>query len=114
MNMRLETIVCLTGIVIGIMSARVLASIQWFNVVLWAFTGIVIGLFSPGRKRAIRSGSLYGLFLTISFLVSGFQGTPDKLPHFLILVLVLSLAGIAGGILCTVIGELLKRSLRYR
>ncbi len=104
MNVRMLAIPSFIGIVMGVLSARAFFTIQWLNLVIWAIEGIIIGLFPSEKQQAVRAGISYGLFLTVSFLLSGFEGAMNELPRLLLLILGLSIIGIAGGVLYMFIG----------
>jgi hypothetical protein len=55
---------------------------------------------------------VYGFFMSVTFLISGFQGSPDKLPGFLALTLGLSIVGALGGLVTVFIGSRLRRLIR--
>ena len=60
------------------------------------------------RKQAVWVGIIYGVFLSFSFLLSGFQGTPDKLSGFIALTVALSFVGALGGLVAVVIGHWIR------
>lgn len=98
----------LVGILLGLFSPNSVTSGAWLILLLWALAGVGLGLAQPDRRHAIRSGALYGLSLSLAFLFSGFQGAPDKLPAFLLLVTALSLVAIAAGVAIGVLGNRLR------
>ena len=53
-----------------------------------------------------------GFLLSVTFLISGFHGTSDKLPAFLLLTLVLSVLGIGAGVVAVFIGSRVRRLFR--
>lgn len=98
----------LVGIVCGLASQSSLLAGQWLNLVVWGIAGVVLGLFANGRRVMIWAGIVYGFFLSVTFLISGFQGSPDKLPGFLVLTLALSVIGAIGGLVTVFIGSRLR------
>jgi hypothetical protein len=112
--MKLSTLLIISaivGIVCGIASVTVFVTAQWANLILWALAGIGLGFFAVGRRAVLWTGIVYGVFLSASFLLVGFQGTPDKLPAFLVLTLGLSVVGALGGIVTVFVGSQLRRLL---
>ena len=83
----------LVGIVFGVLSNSSLLLGSWLNLAIWAAVGILIGLFIEDISLVRWSGIFYGIFVTISFLISGFKGTPDKIVSFAILSLILGFVG---------------------
>jgi hypothetical protein len=106
---RMYAVAAAVGIVCGFISTRSLLAGTWWNVVFWALIGVSLGLFVHGRRDVRWTGIIYGIFLTLSFLLSGFQGTPDKLPEFFVLIAVLSIVGALCGWLVVFIGSLRHR-----
>jgi hypothetical protein len=96
------------GIVCGLVSLTPFLAGQWANLVLWAVAGLVLGLFAAGRRMILWAGILFGVFLSFTFLLAGFQGSPDKLPGFLLLTLGLSVVGALGGLVTVFIGSRLR------
>ena len=96
------------GIVFGIVANHGFLRGSWFNLIIWAVVGILIGIFILDKKYVTRVGILYGIFLTISFMISGFQGSADKLVGFSILTCVLAIIGALCGWLTVYIGYWIK------
>jgi hypothetical protein len=65
--------------------------------ILWVVVGLVILYMSHNRKTALYAGAVYGSCTIATWLVSGFQGTPDHLQGFLVLTFGLSVLGAACG-----------------
>jgi hypothetical protein len=99
------------GIVCGLVSHTPFLNGQWLNLVVWGIVGIALGLFMSGTRLIIWAGLVYGFCLSVTFLISGFQGNADKLPAFLLLTLVLSLVGALGGLATVFVGSRLRRLL---
>ena len=95
----------------GFLSTHIL-DIGWINLVFWGAVGVGLGGFISQKREVLWCGGLFGFFLTISFLFTGFQGTSDKLLVFSILAAGLSLAGILGGIVSVYLGCWLRRRFR--
>jgi hypothetical protein len=91
------------GIVFGVLSNYSILRGSWVNLIVWSLVGILIGFFIENKKYVPLSGIFYGLFLTASFLISGFQGSTDKIFGFSILCIVLGAFGAACGF-CLVYG----------
>ena len=108
---RQRWIAVVLGIIAGILSTHVLL-IGWGNLIFWGIVGIVIGFFVIGRREVIWTGALFGFFLSISFLLSGFQGASEKLLLFVLLSLALSVVGMGGGIASVFAGNWLRRKYR--
>ena len=102
-------IAAVVGLVCGLASLTSLLAGQWFNLVVWAIVGLVLGLFTAGRRQILWTGIVYGVFLSVTFLLAGFQGSPDNLPGFLVLTLLLSVAGAIGGLVTVLVGSRLRR-----
>src|SRR6266567_3668187 len=85
------------GIACGLASHTFLLEGQWFNLVVWGLVGIALGFFVQARRQIVVVGIVYGVFLSVTFLLSGFQGTAGNLPGFLVLTLLLSVVGALGG-----------------
>lgn len=98
----------IVGVVFGVVSNSSVLLGSWFNIVIWAVVGILIGLFIEQRKYVRSSGLSYGFSLTASFLISGFQGASDKIIGFTLLSIGISLIGACGGWLVVYIGNLIK------
>jgi len=99
------------GIISGILSTHVVL-IGWGNLIFWALVGIALGLFVTGKREVLWSGALFGFFLSISFLLSGFQGAPDKFFVFILFSLGLSIVGMGGGIISVFIGSWLRKKYK--
>jgi uncharacterized membrane protein AbrB (regulator of aidB expression) len=100
----------LAGIICGVLSTHAFM-IGFFNLAFWGVVGIGIGLLSGDKKTTNGSGIVYGFFLSISFLFSGFQGTPDKLPTFVLFSLFLSVIGAVCGWALARIGGWTRRKI---
>jgi hypothetical protein len=95
------------GVVCGYLSAHAF-SIGWWNIIFWGAAGIILGLFMKGKNEVMRTGLWFGFFLSLSFLLNGFQGTSDKLPVFILFSLALSIVGAFGGWLAVFLGSKLR------
>ena len=100
------------GIACGLVSHTYLLEGKWFNLIVWAIAGIVLGLFVLGRRQIVVVGVVYGIFLSVTFLLSDFQGTPGNLPGFLVLTLLLSVVGAVAGVVTVFIGSWLRARFR--
>ncbi len=100
------------GITCGLASQTSFLAGQWLNLVLWGIAGVVLGLFTTGRRLIVWTGIVYGFFLSVTFLISGFQGSADKLPGFLVLTLALSVIGAIGGLVTVWVGSRLRRIIK--
>jgi hypothetical protein len=101
----------LVGVVFGILANYTVLQGSWFNLVVWALVGLLIGAFIEEARFIRWSGICYGTFLTAAFLVSGFQGSADKIPAFTLLTLVLCVVGAFCGWCLVVTGNWLKRKM---
>lgn len=99
----------LIGIVCGFLSTHAFL-IGWWNIIFWGLAGVGIGLFVNGKKKVMWTGLAYGFFLSVSFLFSGFSGTPDKLLIFTLFSIFLSIIGAFGGWFAVFLGCTLERS----
>ena len=102
----------LLGIVFGVLTNYSILSGSWMNLGVWAVIGLLIGLFIEDKKFVMWSGLYYGFFVTISFLISGFEGTSDKLIGFIFLSLVLGLIGALCGWCLVFVSNWVKRKFR--
>ena len=102
----------LAGLVVGFASARGLLLSSWVALLPWFVAGVLIGGFANARGLAIWSGAAYGVALSVSFLVTGFQGAPEQLQSFLILTALLSIVGAAGGIVSAWVGYAVRTFFR--
>jgi hypothetical protein len=108
-DMRIKILIAsVVGMLCGFLSTRAFL-IGWWNILFWGAAGIVIGFFARGRKEIMWSGLYFGFFLSLSFLFSGFQGTPDKLPVFSLFAIFLSIIGALGGWLAVFLGSKIKK-----
>ena len=105
-------IAAVAGIICGIASDTILVGAQWANLILWALAGIGLGFLAVGRRAVLWTGIVYGVFVTATFLLVGFQGAPDKLPAFLLLTLAISAVGALGGLVTVFAGSILRRVVR--
>jgi uncharacterized membrane protein len=113
MNSRsLFALAAVVGIVCGFLSTHAL-NIGWLNLVFWGAAGIALGYFSATKKDTLLVGAIYGFFLSISFLFSGFQGAPDKFAGFALFSLGLSIIGALGGLVSAFVGGWLKSKLSH-
>jgi predicted membrane protein len=76
---------------------------------LWGIVAIAIGFFTENKKEIWISGLSFGFILTFAFMLSAFGGTSDKLPSYLLLTLVISIAGIIGSTITIFVANFLKR-----
>jgi hypothetical protein len=113
--MKTVSIICsaLVGIIFGILSNHSILVGSWYNLIVWAVVGMLIGLFIEQKKFVNWVGIAYGIALTLSFLISGFKGTSDKIFGFGILSLVLTIIGAFCGWLCVLIGFSIKNKIRW-
>ena len=103
MKSRYSLIAIVIGIICGFLSTHILL-IGWYNLFFWAAVGILIGWFGKEKKTTLWAGAWYGFFMSMSFLLSGFQGSSDKFFSFVIFSLGLSIVGALGGMLTAWIG----------
>jgi hypothetical protein len=100
------------GVACGLASLSPLLAGQWANLIVWALAGLLLGLFARSGRDALWGGLVYGLLLSVTFLLAGFQGAPDKLPAFLALTLALSVVGMLCGAACVWAGSRARRLIR--
>ena len=108
---RQRWIAVVLGIISGILSTHVLL-IGWGNLIFWGLTGVVLGFFVIGKREVIWSGALFGFFLSVSFLLSGFQGASDKFLVFTLFSLALSIVGMGGGIVSVFLGSWIRKKYK--
>ena len=102
----------LLGIVFGVAANTPPLLGQWINLAIWAAVGILVGLFIEQPKFAAWSGILYGLFVTLAFLISGFRGQSRQLPGFMLLTLGLSIFGALCGFVLVAVTNKAKMGFR--
>src|SRR5262245_22235156 len=96
----------LSGAALGELAGSItthLLSIGWYNLFFWAVLGMAIGWFGQDRNAAVRAGAIYGICLSLSFLLSGFQGVPGRFAGFVLFSIGLSIPGTIGGIISSYI-----------
>src|SRR5512141_3109239 len=101
----------LAGILTGVGSTFPVELTAAPSLIFWGVTGVVIGLFADTRKEVLWWGSLYGFFLSFSFLLSRFGGTTAQIPRYLALVAAASIVRAVCGIIPVYIGWTLRRLL---
>ncbi len=82
---------------------------SWSNLLLWAVIGLLLGLYIDDRTCVKSSGISYGFFLTLTFLISGFHSSTDKIWAFALLCVVLSPIGALCGACLVFMGNWIKR-----
>ena len=105
-------IAAVVGIVCGLVSLSSLLAGQWASLIVWGLAGVVLGWFTAGRRLIVWTGVVFGVCLTLTFLLGGFRGSPDRLPGFLVLTLGLSVVGAIAGLVTVYIGSRLRRLAR--
>ena len=107
------SITVLFGMGIGFFSAHTLFATSWIALLLWGVAGVGLGLFLIKEpKESLWTGGIFGFALSLTFLLSVFGGSPDKLPGYLVLALGLSVVGIIGGIASAFLGFFLKSFIK--
>ena len=106
---RLRWSAVVLGIVCGFLSTHTFLAGTWINLPLWAFAGCALGWFVQTKREVMWCGALYGFFLSVTFLYSGFAGTPDKLPIFTLIVFGLSAIGIMCGVGTAALGNSIRK-----
>ena len=109
---RMPLIGAVVGVACGLFSNTPILAGRWASLILWAVAGVVLGLFVAGRRLILWTGIVYGVVLSLTFLLSGFRGSPGKLPAFFLLTLLLSVVGALGGLVTVWAGSLLRRLFR--
>ena len=102
----------LVGIVFGILSNYSILSGSWIDLVLGTIIGLLIGLFIENKIFIKWSGIFYGFFLTLFFLISGFQGDSNKIIIFILFSIFLSIIGAFCGWCLVFTGNWVKTKLR--
>ncbi len=102
------------GIVFGVLANYSILLGSWLNLIIWAIVGLLIGLFIEDKRFVNGAGIWYGFFLVISFLISGFKGTPDKILGFALLSLALGILGAFCGWALVYSANLIKGSKIFR
>jgi hypothetical protein len=95
------------GIVVGFIAAHFQFSLIT-NLLLWGLGGMSIGYFGRSVKEVIQTGAVYGFFLTPTFLLLSFGASFSKFFSLIALLLALAVIGMIGGVISTVVGNLLK------
>jgi hypothetical protein len=89
----------LLGVITGFITIHSPLAASWLSIFLWIAVGIAVVFFSSDRKTALYAGATFGFFDIASWLLSGFQGTADKIGSFHILTLALSALGAVCGLM---------------
>lgn len=99
------------GAILGIAGVTVLNSLNWLNLIPWAFIALIIGYLSLDKKSAIWNGTIYGYVLVIAFTLAGYGGEMTLLGWLKITIvgLILGLIGALLGGLGALVGNFLKR-----
>jgi hypothetical protein len=98
----------LLGVIFGALSNYSILRGSWHNIIVWGIVGILIGLFIYNKKYIKQAGLLYGFSLAVTFLISGFKGTSDKLPGFILMVIVFAILSALCGWAAVFVGNWLK------
>jgi hypothetical protein len=98
----------LIGIIFGVLSNYSILFGSWVNLVVWAVVGLLIGLFIEDKIFIKWAGIFYGFFLTSSFLISGFQGSSNKIIGFSVLSIAISVVGAFCGWFIVFLGNWIK------
>ena len=106
-------VAALVGIICGFFTAHSFLATSWTSLIFWGIIGVGVGFFCANRKEIVSTGVAFGFFVTISFLLFGFQGASDKFAGFVVFSLGLSILGAFCGIVLTYIGSS-ARSRRKR
>ena len=89
----------LVGIVTGYITIHSIFEHSWTSIFLWVGVGLIVIYISKSRKTAIWATIIYSFLTIASWLLSGFQGTTDKLPQlFAIIFIASSLCAAAGAL----------------
>ena len=105
---KIYCIAALVGIICGAISNVPPLRGMWGNLILWGFAGMALGFFVRERNKIAWSGLLYGFFMSIAFLASGFGGTSDKILGFALFSFALSIIGAFGGYIAVRLGNFLR------
>jgi hypothetical protein len=98
----------ITGLILGYFSANSFFASSWTALILWGAAGLVLGYLAKSRKETFIPGALYGFLITAAFLIFGFHGASDKFKSYLILVLIISVAGAICGLVLFFLGNLIN------
>ena len=98
----------IVGVLCGILSTYPVELKFLAAVIFWSIAGVVIGLFVTGKTEAIQGGLLYGIFLSVGFLLSRFGLTARPIPGILFVVLAF-IGTTVGGIATVFVGSKLRR-----
>src|SRR4051812_779788 len=79
------------GLICGLVSHTSFLEGRWVNLIVWGLGGLGLGWFVQATRAMVWCGVVYGFVLAVTFLISGFQGSANNIPAFLILTLILSL-----------------------
>ena len=110
--MRLQRFLLLLSGVLGLVSGGIAAYFTLsppLSFLLWSLVGLGIGFLANNNKEIVRSGTQYGLLLTLSFLFLRFGEMSDKAFSYFLLVVFLCLIGIIFGIIIILSGNRIKK-----
>ncbi len=93
------------GLLAGVASNTLFLRGTWLNIPFWGIIGVVIGGFTQNKQERIWSGIWFGVALGLAFMVSAFGGTPDKIPAYAVLTIIVCVAGALGGLVSVFIGS---------
>jgi hypothetical protein len=101
----------LIGIVTGFVTIYSIFQHSWTSIFLWVGVGLIVIYLSKSRKVGIWGAAIYSFITISSWLLTGFKGTPDKLPQlFLIILIASTLCALAGALGAYLFYLLFRRS----
>ncbi len=98
------SIAAVAGAMMGFLSNHSFLSGSWTNLLVWGALGFLLGFLLVSKEKMTLSGLIFGAFLTLSFLYTGYQGGVDKLAAFTALAIVLTIIGALGGYIAVRVG----------
>lgn len=104
-------IALLVGSLLGFIGSKILFVGSALSLIPWGLIGLANGMYARNKKESMFSGAVYGFFLTLIFMISGYNG---QRPIFIVLpfFILLGFFGAFCGLLLGIIGFLLKRFLK--
>jgi hypothetical protein len=112
MNYKLKHIIIIAGaILLGVFSNFYI--VGWYNIIPWIIAALIIGYLSKGRKDTMINGALFGYFLFVAYILSGYNGKTDTVSilKFILFCLAFSLLGAAAGLVGTFIGNFIRSKI---
>ena len=103
--------IILTSLLLGIISFYLF--VGWYNIIPWTIVALLIGYLTSKRKDTIINGALFGYFLFLTYIITGYKGNMDKssVVKFVLFLILFSLIGAIAGIIGALIGNFIRKKV---